>query len=130
MDTNELESKIREAGGEKSEEIIEKVRKLAKVDARIKGQMDEIENICGNDVEKHNQLATEINQLVSEVCDSSDSDPEDSDLKGKHEKPESEKPASRDAQVDITVKVVPVKSIAVMPRLPLALMALMDFLNS
>jgi DNA anti-recombination protein RmuC len=126
MDTNELESKIREAGGEKSEEIIEKVRKLAKVDATIKGQMDEIENICGNDVDKHNKLATEINELVSEICDSS----EDSDLKGKHEKPESEKTTGRNAQVDITVKVIPVKSIAVMPRLPLALMALMDFLNS
>lgn len=117
MEKETLEQKIKETGGECSEEILAKVKELAAVDVKIKAACDEIESIEQSLCDKHNELANRINELVHKVCDEPDAEAEDSALEGDHEKPESKR-------VRIEVHVVKAR-----PMNP-ALMALMDFLLS
>ena len=121
MDTKELEKQVKENGGEYSDEIIEKVHKLAEVDLKMKSAMDEIEKLSVTDFHLHNALAGRVNELVTKACEegAGDSDgAEDSSLKGKHERSVPNQP--------IKVEVHLVKA----PPVPLGLMALMDFLLS
>ena len=117
MQKAELEKKISEASGKYSEEIIAKVKELAAVDVKIKAACDEIENIEKSLCDKHNELASRINELVHKVCDEPDAEAEDGDLEGEHEKPEPKR---------VRIEVHVVKARPVNP----ALMALMDFLLS
>lgn len=126
-DTKKLEVEVRKYAGEDGEEILEAVRKLAEVDAKIKHQMDEIERIEPGLPGKHNELADKINSLIDKVCD----DEGDSNAEGEQKEPEPEPEEEEEPNKVRTIHVVvhrmpPV----VVPRIPLALMALMDFLNS
>lgn len=123
MDTEKLEEKVKEIGGESGNEIIDAVRELAKVDVEIKNALDEIERIAEDLPARHNELADKINDLVRKVCEKNE---EPAEEHGKHEK-DSEPPRRT---VKVEVNVVPVRAMVPVPRMPLALMALLDFLNS
>ena len=125
--TEKLENQVKKYGGKSADEIIEAVRELAAVDVQIKAALDEIETIAAGLPERHNELADKINNLIRKVCESDSSCDEsegckkgDCDAKGKHEKPE-----SKQAKMRVEVHVVKHP-----PMMPLALMALVDFLNS
>ena len=123
MDTKKLEQEVKKYSGDDGEEIIEAIRKLAAVDVEINNSLDEIERIKDGLPEKHNELADQINDLVKKVCEKKEEEPsesDDSDAEGDCEKPE------RTAKKIVKVEVHVVKT----PPMPLALMALMDFLNS
>ena len=125
MQKAELEKKISEASGKYSEEIIAKVKELAAVDVKIKAACDEIESIEQSLCDKHNELASRINELVHKVCDEPDAEAEDRPeataddmaLEGDRKKPEPKR---------VKIEVHVVKARPVNP----ALMALMDFLLS
>ena len=123
--TEKLEAEVKKYSGEDGEEIIEALRKLAEVDVEIKGNMDEIERIKDGLPEKHNELADKINDLVKKVCEKQ----EDSDLKGEQKEPEPDK-EERGNKVHTIRVVVSRGTPVVVPRIPWALMALMNFLNS
>ena len=63
-DKERFEERIRKAGGRYADEIIGLVRTLAKVDVRIKDELDEIEKISEGLVRRHNELADRIDGLI------------------------------------------------------------------
>ena len=117
MQKDELEKKIGEASGNYSEEIFAKVKELAAVDVKIKAACDEIENIEQSLCDKHNELASRINELVHKVCDEPEATADDRALEGDRKKPEPKR---------VKIEVHVVKARPVNP----ALLALMDFLLS
>lgn len=127
-----LELEVKKYASEDGDEIIEAIRKLADVDVKIKNAMDEIERIPEGLPEVHDQLADKINGLVKKVCEENESkEPTgDSDAKGKHEEPESKVSEEKPNKVHTINVVVTRMPPVVVPRIPWALMALMDFLNS
>ena len=133
MQKAELEKKISEASGKYSEEIIAKVKELAAVDVKIKAACDEIESIEQSLCDKHNELASRINELVHMVCDEPDAEAEDRPEATADDRPEAtaddralegdrKKPEPKRVKIEVHV----VKARPVNP----ALMALMDFLLS
>lgn len=127
-----LELEVKKYASEDGDEIIEAIRKLADVDVKIKNAMDEIERIPEDLPEVHDQLADKINDLVKKVCEKNESEEPtgDSDAKGKHEEPESKVSEERANKVHTINVIVTRMQPVVAPRIPWALMALMDFLNS
>ena len=117
MEKETLEQKIKEAGGNLSDEIIAKVKQLAAVDVKIKAACDEIENIEQELCDKHNELAEQINKLIHRAVEETGSAEGDSSSEEAHEKPESKR---------VRIEVHVVKARPVNP----ALMALMEFLLS
>ena len=124
-DAKKLEVEVKKYAGDDGEEIIEAVRKLAEVDLKIKSQMDEIERIDEDLPAKHNELADKINGLIDKVCD----DQGDSDAEGEQKEPEPKKEEKPNKVHTIHVVVQRMPPV-VHSRIPWALMALMDFLNS
>ncbi len=124
-DAKKLEVEVRKYAGEDGDEIIESVRKLAEVDLKIKSQMDEIERIDEDLPAKHNELADKINGLIDKVCE----DQGDSDAEGelKEPEPKKEERPKKTHTIHVIVHQMPP---VITPRIPWALMALMDFLNS
>lgn len=123
MDTEKLEQQVRKYSGEDGEEILEAVREIAKVDVEIKHSLEEIERIDDGLPEKHNELADKINDLIKKVVEAQGA----SDAEGEQKEPE---PKKEEAVKTIRVVVRATPMPMLMPRIPLALMALMDFLNS
>ena len=141
MQKAELEKKISEASGKYSEEIIAKVKELAAVDVKIKAACDEIESIEQSLCDKHNELASRINELVHMVCDEPDAEAEDRPEATADDRPEATADDRPEATADdralegdrkkpepkrVKIEVHVVKARPVNP----ALMALMDFLLS
>lgn len=125
MDTEKLEQKVRKYAGEDGEEILEAVRELSAVDVKIKNSLQEIERIEDGLPEKHNKLSDKINGLIEKVVEAQG----DCDAEGKQKEPEPE-PEEKVKTIRIVVKAVPMPMRMGTLRIPLAMMALMDFLNS
>ena len=69
-----IEEQVKKYGGRYADELIQLVRELAENDIRIKREMDEIERLDGDLIQRHNELADKINELVDKSVEASEED--------------------------------------------------------
>ncbi len=74
-----IEEQVKLYGGKYADELIQLVRELAEIDIRIKREMDEVERLDDDLIQRHNELADRINDLVDKSVEESEEEavPED-----------------------------------------------------
>ena len=69
-----IEEQVKKYSGRYADELIQLVRELAENDIRIKREMDEIERLDDDLIQRHNELADRINELVDKSVEASEED--------------------------------------------------------